>query len=111
MSTIRRGETNSSHALDIMNGIIQEYLVPGEEPGHGHGLRRPTHREPGAAGLLQEGELGRRGNLLPAGAEPAEEPAAGAGQPETLAPALARGKPAAAGEPARTHPARLPLPR
>lgn len=38
MYTIRLGETNSSHALDIMNGIIQEYLVPGEERGHGLGL-------------------------------------------------------------------------
>jgi len=38
MSTIQHGETNSSHALDTMNGIIQEYLVVGEERGRGRGL-------------------------------------------------------------------------
>jgi len=38
MSTIQHGETNSSRALDTMNGIIQEYPVVGEERGRGRGL-------------------------------------------------------------------------
>ena len=38
MSTIQHGETNSSHALDTMNGIIQEYPAVGEERGRGRGL-------------------------------------------------------------------------
>ena len=57
MYTIRRGETNSSHALDIMNGIIQEYLVPGEEPGHGHGLGLKSRDGRNLTTLNQDGGL------------------------------------------------------
>ena len=57
MYTIRLGETNSSHALDIMNGIIQEYLVPGEEPGHGHGLGLKSRDGRNLTTLNQDGGL------------------------------------------------------
>ena len=57
MYTIRRGETNSSHALDIMNGIIQEYLVPGEELGHGRGLGLKNRDGRNLTTLNQDGGL------------------------------------------------------
>ena len=53
----------------------------------------------------------RFGNLLPTGAVPAEKPAAPAGHSETFAATLEGRRPPASGQPARPHPARVPLPR
>jgi hypothetical protein len=38
MSTIQRGELSTTHALYLIAGIFQEYLVVGEERGRGRGL-------------------------------------------------------------------------
>ncbi len=84
---------------------------PAWRPGGGHGPGRGADGEPGAARLFQEGELGRRRNLLPAGAGPAQGAGAAARGGEARARPLARRGPPAPGEPAGAEPAGLPLPR